>query len=59
MLSQQYDSTAVLNQIMQSAVFHEKIGSLGKSHHNSPLDINADAINSYPMRKHLIKFIKK
>ena len=54
MLSQQYGSTAILNQIMQSVVFHEKMGSAGKSHHKSPLDINADAINYYPMENLLI-----
>ena len=35
------------------------LGSVGKSHHNSPLDINADTLNYYPMRKLLIKFDKK
>ena len=59
MLSQQYGSTAELNEIMQTVVFHEKMGSVGKSHHNSPLDINADTLNYYPMRKLLIKFDKK
>ena len=59
MLSQQYGSTAVLNQIMQSVVFHEKMESAGRSHPNSPLDINAEVINYYPMRKLLIKFNKK